>query len=155
MGPTLPFRLRMPGRRDEVSGLDLTGSSFKVTSTSFEVHGYLHVDGDVLVVEWGGTIQVQEVGAMSVRDETQPLPNERIEVPVADLYRAELVGGWFRPRLRVQARAVGVLSSVPTEKRGMVEFWYDRSERFTAIEVARALTEAIAAAEEETVGGGD
>jgi hypothetical protein len=139
MGPTLPFRLKVAGK-DEVHGLD-------VTSTSFRIHGYLQVDGDVLVIEWGGTAHVQEVGAMNVRDETEPLPDERLEVPIADLRRAELTGGWLRPRLRVQARRVGALSPVPAEQFGTVEFWYDRSERFTAIEVARALAAAIEAAE--------
>lgn len=138
MGPTLPFRLKVPGK-DEIDGLG-------VTSMSFRVHGYLHLDGDLLVVEWGGTAHVQEVGT-AIRDETEALPDERLEVDVADLLRAELIGGWFRPRLRVQARRIGALASVPTEQLGRVDFWYDRAERFTAIEVARALGEAIAAAE--------
>jgi hypothetical protein len=134
----LPFRLKVPGR-DAIDG-------FEVSSTSFRIHGYLQVDGDMLIIEWGGTAHVQEVGATTVRDETEPLPDERLVVRAADLYRAELTGGWFRPRLRVQARRVGALSAVPSEKFGTVDFWYERSERFTAIEVARALNEAIEAA---------
>jgi hypothetical protein len=141
MGPTLPFRLKVPGR-DAVDGLG-------VSSTSFRVHGYLEVEGDTLVIEWGGTARVQEVKATTVRDDTEPLPDERLVVPAADLYRAELTGGWFRPRLRVQARRVGALAPVPSERFGAVDFWYDRSERFTAIEVARALREAIDAAERQ------
>lgn len=137
MGPTLPFKLKLPGK-DVLDGLGYTNRSFRV-------HGYLHLDGDVLVIEWGGTVRVQEFGAVSMRDETESLPNERLEVPVAELLRVELVGGWFRPRLRVQARTIGTLSSVPTEQGGLVEFEYERSERFTAIEFVAALGEAIAA----------
>jgi len=138
MGPTLPFRLKVPGK-DEIDGAG-------VTSMSFRVHGYLQLDLDMLVVEWGGTAHVQEVG-LKIRDETEALPEERLEVRVADLLRAELVGGWFRPRLRIQARRIGALGTVPSERFGTVDFWYDRAERFTAIELARALAEAIAAAE--------
>lgn len=137
MGPRLPFRLKVP-KRDTIDGAG-------VTSTVLQVHGYLHVDGDRLVVQWGGTAKVTEVGAAGVRNEAEPLPNELLEVPVADLHRAELMGGWFRPRLTVQARTVGILATVPTEEFGVVNFWYERSERFTAIAVAQELTDAIAA----------
>lgn len=139
MGSVLPFRLKVPGR-DEVDGLD-------VISQSFRIHGYLQVDGDFLVIEWGGTTHVQEVGMSAVRDETEPIAEQRLAVPAADLLRAELAGGWFRPRLRVQARRVGALARVPGEKFGTVDFWYDRSERFTAIEVARDIAAAIEAAD--------
>jgi len=139
MGPTLPFRLKVPGK-DEIDGVG-------VTSMSFRVHGYLHLDQEMLVVEWGGTAHVQEVGALKIRDETEALPEERLAIHVADLLRAELVGGWFRPRLRIQARRIGALGSVPSERFGTVDFWYDRAERFTAIELASALGEAIADAE--------
>jgi len=135
MDPTLPFRFKIR-KTTEIDGSN-------VTSTSFRVHGYLQVDGDQLIVEWGGTAHVQHVGATGVRDETEALPDERLAIPVADLYRAELTGGWFRPRLTVQARRVGALASLPSEHFGVADFWYDRSERFTAIAVAQALTEAI------------
>jgi hypothetical protein len=140
MGPTLPFRLKL-AKTDEVQ---IEGHD--VTTRSYRIHGYLHVEGDTLVIEWGGTVRVNEVGATRIRDETERLPDQRLEIPVADLYRAELTGGWFRPRLTVQARRVGALSPVPNERFGVVDFWYDRAERFTAIDVARALNEAIEAA---------
>lgn len=148
MSPRLPFRLKVP-KQDVIDG-------GRVTSTTFRSHGFLHVDGDVLIVEWGGRAQVMDVSvtagappepAVRIRNEIESLPSERLEVPVSDLYRAELVGGWFRPRLQVQARTVGALAAVPTEEFGVVSFWYDRSERFTAIAVAQELSEAIAAAE--------
>lgn len=139
MGPRLPFRLKVP-KKDVIEGA-------RVTSTIPRIHGYLHVDGDLLVVEWGGTAHVTDVGGTNyVRIETEPLPDERLEVPIADLHRAELLGGWFRPRLTVQARTVGALAPVPTEEFGVVNFWYERSERFTAIAVAQELSDAIAAA---------
>jgi hypothetical protein len=138
MGPRLPFRLKVP-KKDVIEGAT-------VTSTVPRIHGYLHVDGDLLVVEWGGTVQVTEVGGTGVRIENEPLPDERLEVPIADLHRAELQGGWFQPRLAVQARTVGALAPVPIEEFGVVNFWYERSERFTAIAVAQELSDAIAAA---------
>ena len=139
MGPRLPFRLKAP-KQDVIEGA-------RVMSTTFRLHGYLHVEDDLLVVEWGGTALVTDVGGAGVRIEKEALPDERLEVPVAALRRAELLGGWFRPRLTVQARTVGALAGVPTEEFGVVHFWYDRSERFTAIAVAQELDDAIAAAD--------
>jgi hypothetical protein len=140
MRAVLPFRLKVAGK-DEIDGMS-------ITSMAFRVHGFLQVDGDHLVIEWGGTVTVEEVG-MSIRDDTERLPDERLEVPVTDIRRAELAGGWFRPHLRVQARRVGALARVPGEKDGVASFWYDRAERFTAIELARELNDAISAAQEE------
>src|SRR5262245_29779999 len=77
MSPVLPFRLKVPGS-DVVEGL-------QVTSTSFRIHGFLQVAGDLLAIEWGGTAHVQDVSALSVRDDKENLPDERLEVPVADL----------------------------------------------------------------------
>ncbi len=130
----LPFRLKVPGK-DEFEGIN-------VVSTTFRVHGFLRFDGYMLSVEWGGEIAIQEVGT-KISDETEPLQDERIDLPITDIHRASLAGGWFRPRLELQARRLGALSYIPTEKLGVVKFWYDRSERFNAIAMAQALEEAI------------
>jgi hypothetical protein len=135
MPPMLPFRLKVP-KTTVVDGSE-------VRNTSSVVHGYLQVDGDVLIVEWGGTVSVQEVGTHGFRERTEALPDERLEIHASDLHRAELEGGWFQPRLSVQSRRVGALAAIPTESMGVVNFWYDRSERFTAVAVAEALKEAI------------
>jgi len=135
MGAVLPFRLKVAGK-DEIDGMN-------VTSMAFRVHGFLQVEGDRLVIEWGGTVAVDEVGAMGVRNDTERLPDERLEVPVTDLRRAALEGGWFRPHLKVQARRMGALTRVPSEHDGAVCFWYERTERFTAVAVARELNDAI------------
>lgn len=138
MPAILPFRLKVPGR-DEVKGL-------RAISTSYRFQGLLRLSEELLHIEWRGTAQVQDVGALGVRDDQLALPDEQLTVPVASLYRARVAGGWWRPRLELQARHLTLLSIVPSEEFGTVRFWYDRADRALAQTMARQLSEAIATA---------
>jgi hypothetical protein len=135
MSFVLPFKLKVPGK-DQFTGLS-------AVSTSFRFQGLLRLEGNELTIEWSGEALVQEVGAHTVRDDRLPLPTEQILVPVSQLYGARLEGGWWRPRLRLQARQLAVLSVVPSEEHGAVEFWYARADRDAAVALASALTAGI------------
>jgi hypothetical protein len=135
----LPFRLRVPGK-DEFHGL-------RAVSISYRFNGVMRLEGALLVIEWQGAAQVQDVGALSVRDDRLALPDERLTVPASDLYRATLAGGWWRPRLTLQAKAQRALAIVPSEDHGTVHFWYARRDRAPAIAMEAALSAAIAAPE--------
>ena len=132
----LPFRLKVSGT-DEFRGLN-------AISTSYRFYGLLRLDGPLLTIEWGGVAQVQNVGALSVRDERMALPDESITLPVTSLYPATVEGGWWRPRLRLRARAQGALAIVPSEDLGTVACWDARSDRPAALDLANALRAAIA-----------
>lgn len=134
----LPFRLKVPGK-DEITGLH-------AVSTSYSFHGLLRLEGLALSIEWGGVAQVQDVGALSIRDDKLALPDERLTVPVSHLYPARLVGGWWRPRLVLRSKVYGALAIVPSEELGSVQFWYARGDRAAAIAMAAGLSAAIAAA---------
>jgi hypothetical protein len=134
----LPIRLKVSGK-DEFRGAH-------AISTTIRFHGWLRLDGASLHIEWSGYAQVQDVGPLSVRDERLPLPAETLIVPVARLRRAELVGGWWRPRLAISARDSRALALVPSEDEGTVHCWYARQERKAAVAFAAALSTAIAAA---------
>jgi hypothetical protein len=136
MSFVLPFKLKVPGK-DQFTG-------FNAVSTSFRFHGLLRLAADELTIEWSGEAQVQEVGALTVRDDRLPLPQEQIVVPVNRLFKATLAGGWWRPRLLVQARELGLLSMVPSETHGAVQFWYARADRDAALALASALQSGIA-----------
>lgn len=138
MTPILSFRLKLPGT-DTVRGLH-------AVSTSFRVHGLLRLEGDLLTIQWGGAVQIQDVSPLSIRDDREVLPDERFTVPAADLYRAALVGGWWRPRLTLQAKELGALAAVPGEEYGVAQFWYARRDRRVALAMAAAINDAIAAA---------
>ena len=140
MSGELPFRLKVSGT-DEVQG-------FRAVSTSFRFHGWLRLDGAQLRIEWDGFARVQDVGAASIRDKRLSLPAETLIVPVARLRRAELLGGWWRPRLAISARDVRALALVPSEELGTVQFWYARRDRLCAVALSDGLGRAIAAAAE-------
>jgi len=137
MTSELPIRLKVSGK-DEFRGAH-------AISTTIRFHGWLRLDGESLHIEWSGYAQVQDVGPLSVRDERLPLPAETLIVPVARLRRAELVGGWWRPRLVISARDSRALALVPSEEGGTVQCWYHRQERKAAGAFATALSAAIAA----------
>jgi hypothetical protein len=141
----LPFILKVAGK-DEVDVV-------RAVSTSFHFHGWLRLDGAVLRIEWKGHARVEEVELLSVRDEQLPLPAESLVVPLARLRRAELLGGWWRPRLAISARDLHALSVVPSEDQGVVSFWYARRDAALAADLAVQLQRGIAAAL-ETGGSG-
>lgn len=134
MTPVLPFRLKLPGT-EEFSGL-------RAVSTSFRVHGLLSLEGNALTIQWGGAVQVQDVGLTSIKDEREVLPDEQVTIPVGLLYRATLAG-WWRPRLTLQVRKLGALAVVPSEEYDAVRFWYARSDRAAALAMAAAINDAI------------
>ena len=135
MTPTLDFRLKLPGT-DILSGLN-------ATSTSFQVRGTLRIEGSLLVVEWGGAVRVQEVGPLTVRDEREWLPDERLLVPLLDLEMAEVVGGWWWPRLTVHANTPGALAEIPSAVDDVVKFWYGMRDRAIARALAADINDAI------------
>ena len=145
MTPILSFRLKLRGT-DRFDGL-------QAESTSFRVHGLLRLEGDALVIQWGGTVQIQDFGLFTFRDEQEVLSDESVVVPVRDLYRALAVGGWWRPRLMIQAKELGALAAVPGEEHGTVQFWCARRDRPIATSMAAAINAAIAAAPLRRLGG--
>ena len=143
MTAILAFRLKVPGT-DQFQGLH-------AVSTSYRFQGFLRLSGSALIIEWSGVAQVQDVGALTIRDDKLSLPDERLTVPVSHLYRATLAGGWFRPRLVLQARELGSLALVPSEEHGVVQFWYARADRQLATAMVAALTDAIGAASQSAL----
>lgn len=131
----LPFRLKVPGV-DEFRGLS-------AVSMSYRFHGLLRLEHQELTIEWGGSASVEVVGADGVRDDRLALPSEQLTVPVGWLYRAKLAGGWWRPRVEVQARLLDALAIVPSEEHGLVRFWYARSDGALARDFTAALSQSI------------
>ncbi len=138
MSSELPFTLKVAGK-DETDGL-------RAVSTTFHFHGMLLLDGEVLRIEWKGHARVQDVDILTVRDEQLPLPAETLIVPLARLRRAELLGGWWRPRLAISARDVHTLSVIPSEDQGVVCFWYARRDGALAAAMAEQLQRGISVA---------
>ena len=77
MNPVLSFTLKVAGK-DEFKGL-------RAESTSFQFHGLARLEGDTLILEWGGTARVQRVDPLSVRDEELKLPGETLIIPAQRL----------------------------------------------------------------------
>lgn len=131
----LPFKLKVTGS-DEFK-------DFVAISTSYRFQGLLTLENEELRIQWAGTAHVQEVETIDVRDEKIPLPDEELILPVRELYRAKLAGGWWRPRVMIQARTINALQMVPSEDHGVVNFWYARADGRAALEVVNRITAAI------------
>jgi hypothetical protein len=136
--PVLPFRLRIPGK-DQFQGI-------RAVSTSFKFHGLLRLEDATLVIEWTGSARVQSLGALGAREDDIRLPTEILTVPLGRLRRAEVAGGWWRPRLELSGRDLAALAAVPSEDQGRVRFLIRHRDRPAAALFASLLTQAIAAA---------
>jgi len=136
--PALPFSLRVPGKDS------ITWSS--VSTTTFRFQGLIRLDGAWLHLEWKGSAQVEAVGGLSVRQETLPLPLEQLRIPLDRIRAVQFRGGWWRPRLEVQANDFETLGIVPSEEGGVVQLWIPRGERAQAQALAEAVTQAIRSA---------
>jgi hypothetical protein len=134
----LPFRLKVPGV-DEVR-------DFKAISRSYRFRGQLQVREQGLCIEWGGTARVQEADTIDVRDDQIHLPDESLDVPFTSLYRAQVLGGWWRPRLELQARELAALAIVPSSEAGLVRFWIAHRDRAVARQVAEQINAGVATA---------
>jgi hypothetical protein len=133
----LPFRLKVPGV-DEFR-------DFKAVSMSYKFRGQLHILEHGVRIEWGGTASVEEVGTIEVRDDKVHLPDESLDVAFASLYRAQLLGGWWRPRVELQARELAALAIVPSSEAGLVRLWIGRGDRGLAQRMADEINAGIAA----------
>jgi hypothetical protein len=131
----LPFSLRVPGK----DSITLTA----ISSTSFKFSGLLRLDGEVLHLEWEGSAQVEEVESLSVRDETVPLPEEELDLPLHELRSIALRGGWWRPRVELCARSLGALNIVPSEEGGQVALWIARRDRASAAALVESAVRAL------------
>jgi hypothetical protein len=136
MSDVIPFTLKVSGK-DQFRGVN-------AISTSYRFHGRLRFDGVSLWIEWTGTYRVQEVGALTVRDDVAPLPNESLMVPLARVLNVRFRGGWLRPRLELSGRDLAVFETVPGEDGGIVRLWLSRQDREIAESLASRVNRAIA-----------
>lgn len=136
MSDVIPFTLKVSGK-DQFRGV-------KAISTSYRFHGRLRFDGVSLWIEWTGTYRVQEVGALTVRDDVAPLPNESLMVPLARVLNVRFRGGWLRPRLELAGRDLAVFETVPGEDGGIARLWLSRQDREIAESLASRVNRAIA-----------
>ena len=136
MSDVIPFTLKVSGK-DQFRGVN-------AISTSYRFHGRLRFDGVSLWIEWTGTYRVQEVGALTVRDDVAPLPNESLMVPLARVLNVRFRGGWLRPRLELSGRDLAVFETVPGEEEGIVRLWLARQDRQIAASLTNKINQALA-----------
>ncbi|HSE65542.1 MAG TPA: hypothetical protein VLB12_01060 [Gemmatimonadales bacterium] len=135
MSDVIPFTLKVAGK-DHFQGV-------KAVSTSYRFRGLLRFDGASLWIEWTGTYRVQEVGALTARDEEAPLPVESLSVPLARVLNVRFRGGWLRPRLELSGRDLAAFETVPGEDGGVARLWLSRRDRVGAEGLATRINRAI------------
>jgi hypothetical protein len=135
MSDTIAFTLKVSGK-DQFRGVN-------AISTSYRFHGRLRFDGVSLWIEWSGTYRVQEVGALTVRDDEASLPNESLMVPLARVLNVRFRGWWWRPHLEVSGRDLAVFETIPGEEGGIARFWISRRDRQSAETLAARINRSI------------
>jgi hypothetical protein len=131
MTPVLPFTLRAASE-SEMAGTDLAWDAYRF-------HGVARIDGDELVLEWGGEIERSTMEGTSMSTTIDPVPTRRVRVPGGRLGTAELRGGWWRPRLEVVVADLDALAALPGSRQGRAVLRIARRDRGLALESAAGL----------------
>lgn len=131
MTPVLPFTLRAASE-SEMAGTDLAWDAYRF-------HGVARIDGDELVLEWGGEIERSTMEGTSMSTTIDPVPTRRVRVPGGRLGTAELRGGWWRPRLEVVVADLDALAALPGSRQGRAVLRVARRDRGLALEFAAGL----------------
>lgn len=129
----VPFQVPLPGR--DTIGLD------GIRSTTWRLHGLLHLDADVLVFEWSTVRHSERVSLTSVTVKDDVTPAELLDVPVAWIADAELRGAWWRPRLVLRGRRLDAFDGIPGAGPGTVSLPVRRRDRAIAAAMAAALAD--------------
>ena len=124
--PGIPFILRVVGEISVEQGRAIT--------VTYQLTGHAQVDGPELVVQWGGTRQIAEVGPGLLRQAAQPMPVGRARVPVARLLQVDLRGRWWRPRIELVAADPAAFAAVPGAAGGRLRLYLSRRQRAAAQE---------------------
>lgn len=133
----LPFRISLPGEE----AIDFT----EIRQVERRAEGLLHLLDDTILLEWVVTEKIDRVGLASIGSTTESFAAEEVEVSLAWLASAELVGGILRPRFLLRARGLGVFAEVPGAKADRLALGYARADRFVAVAMVKAITAAFTA----------
>lgn len=106
--------------------------------------GLLRLEPRSLVLDVELSATTTKVSGVGTKTETDELGGREIEIPFDDLVSATLRGGWWRPRIRLQASRLSALADLPGASKGVVEARVARRSRsdaralLTELEMARA-----------------
>lgn len=92
----------------------------RVQSKRLQVRGVARVEGDRLILEWSGSIEMTEIHGNSVRNLRQSVPAQRLVRPAARIAHVELRSRWWRPYIELRTTGIDPLELVPTAMAGRV-----------------------------------
>jgi hypothetical protein len=92
----------------------------RVQSKVFQLRGIARLDGDRLMLEWSGSLEIVDINAGSVRNLRQSVPAQRLVLPVARIAHIEARRRWWKPYIELRTTGIGPLELVPTASGGRV-----------------------------------
>lgn len=127
----LPFTLKVAGH-DAIDGFDIVSVSVKVDGIAYWADG-------MLTLEWAETQHVDEVSLSAVKSDVRSQPPLAIDIPIEVLTRARLLGGWWRPRIELEARYIETFANIPGAKPGRLALFIKRRDRSLAADIIAEL----------------
>ena len=139
-GPSLPFRLSVPG--EDV--IDAEG----VRSVSYKLEGRVHFDHDLLRFEWAGSRTTEQVSfkwitwivaRIQIGTDVSESPVGTAAVPVDAIIDVRVRGGWWWPQIVLRSHSLETFAEIPSARPGTLILKIRRADR----EQARAFAETL------------
>jgi hypothetical protein len=131
----LPFRFKV--------GEETTWDVTTMREVSSRLDGLLHLEEDVVILEWTRTDTIEEVGFTGGTDEKRVSELEGWEIPIEWILDARLVGGWFFPAVELRARAMHVFEGIPGANASTVRLRYARRDGGLARDMVAGINKAV------------
>jgi hypothetical protein len=92
----------------------------RVETKVFQVRGIARWEGDLLTLEWSGTIEITEIAGRNIRNLRQSVPAQRLVLQPVRIASIETRNRWWNPYIELRTTGIGPLELVPTASGGRV-----------------------------------
>ncbi len=139
-GPSLPFRLSVPGK-------DVINAE-GVRSVSYKLEGRVHIEHDLLRFEWAGSRTTEQVSLSNVRPlvkmiaigtDVSESPVGTAVVPVDTIIDVRVRGGWWWPQIVLRSDGLDTFEEIPSARPGTLILKIRRADLVLARTFADAL----------------
>jgi hypothetical protein len=114
-------------------------------SVSYRLDGLLHLTDHGVALEWIETRTLEQVSLEKIGTDVDEVATDILEVPMARLAGAWVIGGWWWPQLELRARGFKDFEEVPGARGVSLRLRIHRRDRALARAIAGEIQAGVAA----------